>query len=436
MPAIERGVVAGASTALLLVFGAAAGPAANDVSIIAPPDEGRKYWSRWRGPSGQGQVSGGQYPDRWSATDNVLWRVPVPGEGNSSPVVWGDRIFLTAAHDGGRRRSILCFRRSDGELLWETSAPEARAEDFHRKNGAASSTPTTDGERVYAYLGNSGLLAVDLEGRRIWHTDLGRFNAYHGTASSPLLYGSRVIVAQDHQGKSGSFIAAFSTRDGSEIWRTTRTERVGWSSPIAIRAGERHEIVLSGQEAVRAYDPATGEELWYAEGNTYEAIPTPVVGHGLVYCSPGRAGPTLAIRPGGNGNVTETHVAWAARKGSPFVPSAVLDDGRFYIVNDMSSVVTGYDAASGEVLWQGRLGEARREGFSASPVAVGGKVFFTSDSGETFVLDSGPEFDLLHVNRLDEPVLASPALVDGIWYFRTRGNLLAIGKTGSPATAR
>ena len=184
---------------------------------------------------------------------------------------------------------------------------------------------------------------------------------------------------------------------------------------------------MSGQQRVTAYDPETGRELWHARGNSYEAIPSPVVGHGFIFCSTGRAGPTIAIRPGGSGDVTETHIVWKTPKGSPFVPSPVLDDGYLYIVNDMTAIATCFRAETGEVAWQGRLGEAKREGFSGSPIAVNGRVFFTNDEGETFVLRSGPEFELLHVNRLNEKVLATPALVSGRWYFRTERNLLAIG---------
>ena len=405
----------------------AAAAAEPDVALVASSGEAAGYWPRWRGPSGQGLVSGSGYPDRWSASENVAWRVPVPGRGNSSPIVWGDRIFLTTAYDGGARRSLLAYKRSDGELLWEVFAPEASPEGAHAKNGRASSTPVTDGERVYAYLGNHGLLAVDLAGKVAWHRPLGPFDAFHGTAGSPLLHDGRLILVQDHRGASGSFIAAFDPATGEELWRTRRSAQVGWNTPVAVRVDGRDEIVVSGQQRVQAYDPATGRERWSVQGNTYEAIPTPVVGNGLIYCSSGRGGPTLAIRPGGSGDVTASHVAWKAPKGSPFVPSPVLYDGRLYMVNDMAAIATAYDAVSGEVLWQGRLGRAKREGFSASPVALDGKVFFTNDDGETFVLAAGDEFSLLHVNDLGEPVLASPALVDGRWYFRTRGHLLAIG---------
>jgi outer membrane protein assembly factor BamB len=204
---------------------------------------------------------------------------------------------------------------------------------------------------------------------------------------------------------------------------------VGWGSPIAVRVGDRDEIIVNGQQQVNAYDPATGAELWRCRGTTYEVIPTPVVGHGMVFCSSGRAGPTIAIRPGGRGDVTgSSRVAWTSPRGSPFVPSPVLVGEHLYMVNDMASIVTCLNATNGQSVWQGRLGLARREGFSASPVAVDGKLFFTNDEGETFVLRAGPKFELLRTNELGEYTLASPALVDGKWYFRTEGNLIAIGR--------
>jgi outer membrane protein assembly factor BamB len=396
--------------------------------MINGTSDADQFWPRWRGHSGQGWGDGHSYPDTWSETENVQWKVEVPGQGNSSPIIWGDRIFLTTAYDGGKRRSILCFHRSDGKRLWEAFAPVANPEGSHSKNGHASSTPTTDGEYMYAYFGNHGVLAVDFDGKRLWHQDLGTFKVGHGTAGSPLLYRDLLIIFQDHGGESGSFITALDKRTGEQLWRTPRDATVGWNSPIAIRVGEHDEIIVSSQGRVQAYDPDTGKELWSVRGNTSEAIPTPVVGHGLIFCSSGRAGPTLAIRPGGAGDVTETHVVWKTPKGSPFVPSPILNGDYLYIVNDMSGVATCYEARTGKLMWQGRLGEARREGFTASPVAVNDKIFFTNDNGETFVLKAGTSFALLHVNHLNERVLASPALVDGHWYFRTERHLIAIGR--------
>ena len=400
----------------------------SSVAMLVPSGEAAKYWPRWRGPSGQGVVEDAGYPDLWSDQENVLWKIETPGQGNSSPVIWQDRIFLTTAYEGGSRRSILCLRRSDGKLLWETFAPDAMPERANRKNGFASSTPSTDGERIYAYLGNHGLLCVDFQGKQVWHRSLGELNAYHGTACSPLLYQDRVIIYQDQRRPAFSFVAAFDKRTGETLWWKGREEQVGWGSPVAIRAGERDEIIVSSQKRVYAYDPQTGGEIWRCDGNLFEVTPTPAVGHGLIYCSSGRAGPTLAIRPGGSGDVTATRLAWSAHKGSPFIPSPLLYGDYLYVVNDMVSIATCYEARTGNLLWQGRLGEAQREGFSASPVAVDGKIFFTNDAGETFVLQAGPEYKLLHVNRLNARTLASPALVDGRWYFRTDTHLLCIGK--------
>jgi hypothetical protein len=397
------------------------------VRMIADEGEGMKFWPRWRGPSGQGLATGTGYPDTWSPTQGVLWKTAVPGAGNSSPIVWGDHIFVTSSYEGGRKLSLLAYRRSDGRLLWETPAPAGRTDSgAHYKNGHASSTPATDGQRVYVLFGARGLFAFDFAGKLAWERDLGPMDAYHGAAGSPLLYRDRIILYQDQF--SGSFIAAFDTRTGRELWRTRRDASVGWGTPIAIRAGQRDEIIVNGQQRVTSYDPITGRELWRCGGTTYEVIPTPVVGYGMVFCSSGRAGPTLAIRPGGSGDVSRTHLAWESPRGSPFVPSPILYGEQIYMVNDMASIVTSLSATTGQSLWQGRLGVAQREGFSASPVAVDGKIFFTNDDGETFVLRAGPTFELMHVNQLGESILASPALVDGRWYFRTQRNLYAVGR--------
>ena len=410
----------------VLITGLALFARQSGVQMIPVEGEGVKYWSRWRGPSGQGVASGNAYPDKWSSTENVLWKVPLAGRGNSSPIVWGDRIFLTTAYEAGRRLSVLAYRRTDGSKLWESFVPEGRSQSVHFKNGHASSTAVTDGQRVYAYFGPRGLFAFDLNGKLLWQQNPGSADAYHGTAGSPLLYKDRIILYQDQY--RNSFIAAFDAKTGRQLWRTNRNTGVGWGTPVAITAGDHDEIIVNGERAVYAYDPASGRELWHCEGTTFEVIPTPVVGYGMVFCSSGRAGPTLAIRPGGRGNVTNTHVAWTSPKGSPFVPSPILYGDYLYMVNDMASIVTSIEATSGRVMFQGRLGVAQREGFSASPVAVDGKLFFTNDDGETFVLKAGPKFELLHVNRIGETTLASPALVEGRWYIRTDRNLYAIGR--------
>ncbi len=422
--------------AVFVLCAATLGAAAPDVHLLEAEGEAAKYWPRWRGPSGQGIVQG-SFPDTWSESQSIKWKVPVPGRGNSSPIVWGDRIFFTTAYDDGARLSLLCYRRADGKLLWELPAPVEGVERVHPKNGHASATPVTDGARVYASFGPHGLIAASFEGKLLWHAPIGRVDNYHGTAGSPVLYKDMVILYQDGGHVMGeppppadklpSFVAAFDRGTGKVRWKTPRTASVGWGTAVVIRAGDRDELVVCSQRRAVAYNPADGKELWTVSGLTFEVIPTPVVGHDLVFCSSGRAGPTIAIRPGGSGDVTGTHVAWSTPKGSPFVPSGVIVGDVLYLVNDMQSIVTAYEAKTGTLLYQGRLGEAKREGFSGSPVVVDGKVFFTNDDGETFVLQAGREFKLLHVNRLGEPTYASPALVDGRWYFRTASSLVAIG---------
>lgn len=418
----------GAGLAANLLPSISSGADAPEVAIVPPEGDGAKYWPRWRGPSGQNVVPDGPYVDTWSDKDNVLWRVEPPGRGNSSPIIWKDRIFLTAAQDAGKKRTIVCLSRDDGKLLWETAAPDAAPEKIRDKNGFASGTPSTDGERVYAYFGNHGLVCVDMDGKLLWSQSFGAMDAYHGTSCSPLLYKDMVIVFQDHRSASGSFVAAFDRKSGKQLWKTARKEKVGWGSPIAIRVGDRDEIIVSSQFKVYAYKPDDGSVLWTCDGNLDEVTPTPAVGHGLLFCCCGRTGPTLAIQPGGAGDVTKSHLKWKVPTGSPFIPSPLLYGDYLYAINDIVSVCRCFDAKTGKLQWQERLGAVVKEGFSASPIGVNGKVFFTNDNGETFVLQAGPEFKLLHVNKINDATLASPALLDGKWYIRTAKYLYCIGK--------
>ena len=403
-------------------------PAAENVRLIPAEGEAAKYWPRWRGPSGQGHVTGTNYTDTWSAKDHIKWRVQVPGLGHSSPIVWRDHIFLTTATEDGATVSMLAFRRSDGRQLWQTVVPSSGVEHVYWKNSRASATATTDGQLIYASFGTHGLAAFDFSGKIVWHRKLGELKNYHGSAGSPLLYKDRIFLYQDHSGSANlrSFVAAFNAKTGETIWWKDRVETVGWGSPVVIQAGDRDELVVSGQRRIVSYSPETGDELWTVRGNMMEVIPTPVVGHGFVFCSSGRAGPTFAIRPGGKGDVTSSHVAWSSPKGSPFVISGLVHGDLLYLVNDMQSILTVFDAKTGQLAYQDRLGEPVREGFSSSPVAVGNKVFITNDNGQTFVVEAGPVFKLLRVNEMGARVIASPALVDGIWYWRTDRELIAV----------
>jgi outer membrane protein assembly factor BamB len=415
------------SSLCIFVVSMAVVTAREDVKMIEVAGEGAKYWPRWRGPSGQGHVSTGQYTDKWSPT-TAVWKVTVPGSGNSSPIVWGDRIFLTTGYGQGEKLSMLAFNRADGKQLWETFIEQTGVEYPHAKNGFASATPATDGELVYASFGRHGLYAFDFNGKVVWRHKFGIIDNYHGPAGSPVLYQDRVFIYQDAnpQPQQGAFVGAFDKKTGKPIWITPRQETVGWGTAVVLNTGTRDELIVSSQRRVAAYDPDTGKELWFVRGMTFEVIPTPVVSHGLVIASSGRAGPTMAIRPGGSGDVTATHVAWSSPRGSPFVPSGIVVGDLLYLINDMQSILTVYDAQTGTLAYQGRLGVARREGFSSSPVVVNGEVFLTNDDGETFVVKAGRQFNLLHTNTLGDSALASPALVDGVWYWRTARSLVAI----------
>ena len=202
------------------------------IFMVPVEGEGASYWPRWRGPSGQGVVTGSAYPDTWSNIGNVAWRTQVPGRGHSSPIVWDDHIFVTTAEEAGRRISILSYHRSDGRLLWQTAVPEGPTERIHQKNSQASATPTTDGERVYSSFGSRGLVAVDFDGHLVWHTEVGPIDNYHGTAGSPLLYNDLLITYQDH--RRGAFVAALDKVTGKLVWQTDRSGSVGWGSPIAV----------------------------------------------------------------------------------------------------------------------------------------------------------------------------------------------------------
>src|SRR5262245_7880962 len=275
-----------------LTSGHVVAKAPEDVRMITVDGEGAKYWPRWRGPSGQGHVAGTNYVDTWSDTQNVKWRVPVPGIGHSSPIIWRDHLFLTTASEDGATMSMLAFSRTTGKQLWRTNLPSTGIEHIYEKNSRASATATTDGQRVFASFGTHGLAAFDFNGKILWHTKIGDLSNYHGSAGSPVLYKDRVFLYQDHDGTATlrSFVAAFDAATGKVIWKRDRPETVGWGTPVVINTGTRDELIVSSQRRVAAYDPATGNDLWSVRGMTFEVIPTPVVGHGLVFCSSGRQG--------------------------------------------------------------------------------------------------------------------------------------------------
>jgi outer membrane protein assembly factor BamB len=398
-------------------------PAGVTITPVPPSPGAERNWPRFRGPSGQGIAVGASPPIDWDkAGKNILWRTKVDGRGNSSPVVWNDRIFLTSADEKGKQRSMLCFDRADGRLHWSKPIPAKPPEPSVRdKNGFATSTPVTDGERVIAFLGSCGLVCFDFDGNLQWQHDL-KIRTMHGAGSSPLLYQDLVILIQD-QNQADSVFLALDKHTGKVVWESERGRAMTWSTPTIVRAGDRDELVMAGLRTVKGYDPRTGKELWSLDGPTEEVIPNIVVGPNLLYSASGRNGPILALRPGGDGDVTETHLAWRTVRCGPHVPSPALVNGRLYVAND-TGVFTCLDAATGKLVYTERVNDR----FSASPVTDGDLMWFAAESGTAYVVRASDRFEPVARNVLDSPILASPAAIDGTLILRTQDELLCIGR--------
>lgn len=419
VPPFDKG--AKAETGLTTVNKADAPAVPLQALPISP--EAQRQWPGFRGPTGQGHARLADLPVDWNQDGRILWRVKVPGKGNSSPIVWNDRIFLTSSNDKGTERSVLCFGRADGKLLWTAKAPPRPPEPGVRdKNGFASATPVTDGERVISFLGSCGILCVDFDGKQLWHYDLPNVRTGHGTGSSPVLYKDLVILVQD-QNQGESLFLALDKKTGTKVWEGKRPKAMTWSTPVVVRVGERDELLCAGGEKVRSYDPGNGQELWTLSGPTQEVIPMLVVGKDLVYCASGRNGPTLALRPGGEGDITKKSLVWRTARTGPHVPSPILVGELLYTFGD-SGVVTCMDAESGTLIWQERIDDS----FSASPLAAGDRLYIPGESGTVYVLKAGKKMEMLARNEMGEPILASLAAVDGQIVVRTQRELLLIGK--------
>jgi outer membrane protein assembly factor BamB len=394
-----------------------------ELSIVLPCPGAEAQWPRFRGPSGQGDANEKALPTLWDkAGRNIVWRTKVPGSGNSSPIIWGEHIFLTSSNEKGTERFVHCFDRADGRLRWTRQAPVRTPEPAVRdKNGYASATPVTDGKRVISFLGSCGLVCHDVDGKLLWHYDAFTVKTGHGAGSSPLMYKNLVILAQD-QNQTDSIFLALDKTTGKKVWEAKRARAMTWTTPVVVRVGDHDEMIIAGGETVRGYDPASGKELWSLRGATQEVIPAVVVGKELLYCASGRNGPTLGLRPGGSGDVTQSHLIWRAVRSGPHVPSPALVNGRLYTAND-TGVVTCLDAATGKLIFLERLGDA----FSASPIVAGGLLYFPAESGITYVLRAGGTFDLVAQNDLGAPILASPAVADGCIILRTADELVCVG---------
>ncbi|HKB42630.1 MAG TPA: PQQ-binding-like beta-propeller repeat protein [Gemmataceae bacterium] len=383
-------------------------------------------WAQWRGPSGQGYSDDTRAPLSWSETENLLWKTRLPGSGHSTPIVWGDRVFLTAASDRGAERYVLCVRAGDGKVLWQKTAARGVApERSHVWNGWASPSCTTDGQHVYAFFGTPGLFCYDMEGKLVWKKSPGEFHSRHGFCSSPLLYKDMVIFNGDQD--AVAYIVALDQATGEERWRTDRPNRTrSYVPPVIFEAAGRPQMVLSGSKCVASYDPDTGKQIWIIDGPTEQFVASMVYAEGIFFITGGFPDwHVLGIKPDGQGNVTETHILWRD-KGQDicsYVPSPVAWGSHFFIVSDVGNA-TCFDAKTGKRMWKEKLGRHH----SASPVAAGGYLYFPDDNGITYVVKAGPSYELVSKNEVGENCYASPALSRGRIYLRTAKSLFCIGE--------
>lgn len=383
-------------------------------------------WTQFRGPGGQGRADVRRLPVAWSeSAANVAWKAPIEGWGWSSPVLEGDRLWLTSATEEGRSLRALCLDVQTGREIINVEAMRQEApRRVHSKNNHASPTPVIDGDRVFVHFGAAGTACVSQEGKVLWRQQL-RYEPVHGPGGSPVLHAGLLFVNCD--GGDVQYVAALDAETGAIRWKSDRPENrskaFAFSTPLVIDVNGQSQLVSAGAGSVVSYDPRTGEEIWRVDyPGGYSVVPRPVYGHGLVFLSTGYDRPALmAIRAEGRGNVTETHVAWTASRNAPHNPSPLLVGDELYFVSD-GGVATCVDARTGEAHWQKRLGG----NFSASPVFGAGKIYFFNETGVATVAAPGREFEELAVNKLPGRTLATPALAEGALYLRTESHLYRI----------
>ena len=450
--------VLGGSIALLLAT----------VTLAAPPAGKSVDWPTFRGPSSSGVAEGFPTVERFDVAkgENVLWKTKVPGLGHSSPVIWGDRIFVTSAISGkadpelrvglygaiepveddtAHKFVVYCLDRKTGKILWDRTAWEGVPKiKRHTKASHANSTPATDGKRVVVNFGFAGLYCYDIDGNLKWKRDLGTLDsgyyevpeAQWGFGSSPVIHDGRVIVQCDVQ--KDSFLAALSLDTGADVWRTPRTDVPSWSTPLVYKSEGLAQIVVNGWKHAGGYDLATGKELWKMHGRGDIPVPTPIAGHDLLFLAHAHGGSGLfAVKPGATGDITlpqgqssSDSVVWSAGNGA-YMQTPLLYGTELYSCRD-NGVLSVYDAKTGTRHQQVRLGDGS-SGFTASPVAADGKIYFTSEEGRVYVVQAGKDGKVLSSSEVGEVCMATPAIARGVLYFRGRDNLIAVGTTEAVA---
>jgi outer membrane protein assembly factor BamB len=394
-------------------------------------------WPHWRGPNHDGMARG-DAPVRWSDTEHIAWKVPVPGRGHSSPVIWGNRIFVTTAVPTGtpspgalqeHRFMLLCFDRKTGKTLWEKVARVATPhQPHHSQYGSfASNSPLTDGTHVFAFFGSRGLYAYTLAGELAWQKDFGQLRMYNnfGEGAWTALDGNTLVVVWDHE--DASFLIALDKSTGRELWRTPRQGNTNWSGPYITTHNGRKQIIVSASREVCSYDFGTGTLLWKATGLGQNTIPAPVAADGLVFVMSGFRNPNLmAIRLGREGDLTGTDaIVWQNQRGNSYSASPVLHEGKLYVLTD-SGMLSVFDAQSGKPFYQQQR-FAKPYNFKASPVGANGKLYLASENDDVIVVKMGETFEVLATNTLaDQTFIATPAIVEGEIYLRSQNTLFAI----------
>jgi outer membrane protein assembly factor BamB len=403
-----------------------------------------QFWPQWRGPLRTGEAPHADPPLTWSEKTNVKWKTPIPGEGDSTPIVWDKRVFLLAAIPAGTNSSmsaplavpteayqfvVLCLDRDTGKLLWQRVARQEVPHEGHQENNTfASASPVTDGRILLAYFGSRGLHCYDVEGNLKWQKDFGKMKTRmgFGEGASPALSGGKVVINWDTE--ADDFITALDAATGRELWRVSRDEPTGWSTPLIVDYNGRHQVIVNASNKVRAYDLDTGKEIWSCAGQTANAIPSPVTSDGIVYLTSGFRGNALqAIRLGREGDLTGTDaIIWSHAKNTPYVPSPLLTDNFLYLISGNDAIISCFDTKTGQPYFEHERLEAIHAVY-ASPVAARDRVYVLSREGACVVLKKGPKLEVLAVNKVaDNHSDASLALVGPDLFLRTRQSLYCI----------
>lgn len=384
-------------------------------------------WPGWRGPNGDGTSSETNLPTQWDSINNVMWKIPVPGIGHGSPIVWEDKIFIVSALPETQERLLLCYNCKDGSLLWKTTVVKAPLETIHSDNSYASGTPVTDGQTIYvSFLDGENIVvaAHDFSGKQIWIQRPGTFTGPHGHSCSPVLYNDKVII--NGASKENAFLAALSKTDGQLVWKVNHSNPANsYSAPLIREIGGRKQLIYLGNQQVSSFNPEDGSRYWFVNGPSQEFCATPVYSEkaGLLFVSsswPERH--LLAIKPDGKDDVTNTHVVWRSTQGAYYVPSPILS-GDYLFTTMTNGNVHCMEAATGNILWKENMGKQY-----PSPVLADGLVYMPNDAGVVTVFKPGPVYENVAKNTLGEGLFASPVISNGKIYIRGKKNLYCIGK--------